>query len=153
MDRIKAALQHWGLAGLPHNHGKSFQEHLLNTGELLAAMRQGPTVQNAGAMHAVYGTGSFNCQPPSRQQVRAVIGAQAELLVHLFCNIDRNFLVFNWEVPRSRLTYVTWQLTSATVGALRAIEVANLMEQGLLRNYPKLTAYATGKGWLPANSS
>ena len=46
-------------------------------------------VQDAGLFHSIYGTTYFNTQSTNnREEVRQLIGTEAEELVYLFCSLE-----------------------------------------------------------------
>jgi hypothetical protein len=79
-----------GVADQPHS-GRTFVEHCEGVYRLLELNGHGEAVRLAGALHSIYGTASY--QPrviPTREQVRALIGSQAEMLVWMFCHLKRS---------------------------------------------------------------
>lgn len=81
---------------LPHAGGRTLQEHLLGTWEILSRWGQPEWVCEAGALHSVYGTDVYAGQlvPASeRHRVRAEIGGAAERLVHLFSVMSRRAFI------------------------------------------------------------
>lgn len=72
------------------HYTKRFADHLLETSGILRYFGAPPSVVAAGALHAAYGTQYFTPpNAPSREEVAALIGPFAEMLVHDFCKIDR----------------------------------------------------------------
>lgn len=81
-----------GWDGVKHTMGytKTFAEHLLETAALLMWAGVPKHVVAAGALHAVYGTEFFTPpNPPTREEVKALFGAQTEQLVYDFCTTPR----------------------------------------------------------------
>jgi hypothetical protein len=77
---------------LPHKMGytSNFAEHLLETAGILASVGAARHVIAAGALHAAYGTEFFTPpNPPTREEIRALVGDAAEQLVYAFCNTPR----------------------------------------------------------------
>ncbi|TDJ66316.1 MAG: hypothetical protein E2O39_16640 [Planctomycetota bacterium] len=77
-----------GAAAVRHNSEADLLPHLLGTRDLLREWGARPALQDAGLFHSVYGTEFFVTAtlPAARQaEVRAVIGAEAEALVRLWC--------------------------------------------------------------------
>jgi hypothetical protein len=105
-EHIREFLIALGIADQPHS-GRTFIEHLEGVYRLLLKEND-CDIALAGALHAVYGTESYRPRRmPAREEVRALIGQEAEALVWLFCMTKRKQL-----------------------RALSAIDKANEMEQG-----------------------
>lgn len=141
-DRAGAALAWFdaeGAGGLPHT-GRTLTDHLRATYEVLVAWGQPEHVCLAGIAHSVYSTDAFTDAVvgfDERDRVRALIGPDAEALVHLYCTADR---------PAARdavgrdggdlLPMVDRRdgseraVPAASVGDLAVINLANLAEQG-----------------------
>lgn len=80
----------WDTVKHTMGYTKTFAEHLLETGALLARAGAPEYLVAAGALHAVYGTEFFKLpNPPTRAEVEALVGAKAEQLVHAFCTTPR----------------------------------------------------------------
>jgi hypothetical protein len=104
-EHIRAFLVGLGIADQPHS-GRTFIEHLEGVYRLLEG--ESEAVRLAGALHAVYGTESYRPRrKPSRDDVRDLVGRDAEELIWLFCMTKRSH-----------------------IRALSAIDKANEMEQG-----------------------
>lgn len=130
-----------GAHGYAHAVG-SFYEHLVGTWQILTAWHQPPTLCRAGLFHSVYATDFFS-QPlfagEERAEVASHIGAEAESLVFLFCTIDRLRLARDLggldAIPEAGVaihnhrTGDVAEISSATVSALFALEMANMAEQ------------------------
>lgn len=128
-------LSRWGAHLLPHS-GRTLQEHLLGTCNLLKAWGCPPHVCKAGMFHSIYGTNAFqrSCLTEGdRAMLHDSIGVEAERLVYLFSVSDRP-VAFLKAVPTltiiSRLTGQVIEVTKGELQELMAIECANLMEQG-----------------------
>ena len=74
------------------NHsGGTLYEHLVGTYKLLKERGSEEYVCLAGLYHSIYGTQFFKYQTThDRDTIKATIGEDAENLVWLFCNVDRN---------------------------------------------------------------
>jgi len=89
-EHIRAFLVALGVATQPHS-GRTFIEHLDGTYRLLQP--HGETIALAGALHSIYGTQYYKPRAtPTREQVRALVGAEVEQLAYLFCTLDRKTL-------------------------------------------------------------
>ncbi len=122
-------------------HGtQSLDDHLVNTYDILTAWYQPPRVQYAGLIHSVYSTDAFTYQTfemTEREQVRALVGAEAERLAYLFCSIDRRELTSTVAASdvadafdlTSRLDGRPMRITGAEAGDLLTMYMANAAEQ------------------------
>lgn len=116
-------LERLGAADVKHS-GRTLLGHLLGTWRLLNREAEPEPVCLAGLYHSVYGTKFFTSAlldgdaAGSRARVCAVIGEEAEHLVHLFCSLDR---------PR---VLVLGGFAGPERADLLTIELANLLEQG-----------------------
>jgi hypothetical protein len=124
-------------------HGvQSLEQHLFNTFDILTAWQQPLRVQYAGLVHSVYSTDAFTHQTfkvTERDQVRALVGNEAERLAHLFCTIDRRELLSAVRASAndtpdafeltSRLDGHRIQVTPADAGDLLPVYMANAAEQ------------------------
>ena len=72
------------------NHsGRSFYEHLYETGLLLYKMGEPEYICDAGLYHSVYDTSYYKAGlDTTREQVKELIGEKAENLVYIFCNLE-----------------------------------------------------------------
>jgi hypothetical protein len=140
-DSIKAELRRRRTQLVRHGT-QSLEEHLFNTFHILTAWHQPPRVQYAGLIHSVYSTDAFTHQTfkvTEREQVRALVGTEAERLAHLFCTIDRRELMSKVAASAgaapdaldltSRLDGQPMQITRVDAGDLLAIYMANGAEQ------------------------
>jgi hypothetical protein len=88
----EAYLRRLGAADVPHLT-TDLLTHLLGTEAILRAWGAPVDVQLAGLCHALYGTDGFPhplVGPDARADAAAVIGAEAEALVHLYASCDRD---------------------------------------------------------------
>src|ERR1043165_1812130 len=86
-------LRSLGFGDLMHDSHVPFLAHLIGTRRLLAAWGSRAALCDGGLFHSVYGTEYF--QPdrvPDRDDVRAVIGAEAERIAWLWCAVQRETL-------------------------------------------------------------
>ena len=122
--------------------------HLQGTHDLLKEWGNEPDVCVAGLFHSVYGTYVFDKQCADlskREQIRDVIGPDAERLVHLFCVTDRRCFYEHLGESRFYLRDIVddcdLELDQDTLAALIEIEVANILEQ-IPRRSRKKARYA-----------
>jgi len=86
-----ALLRCLGYGELTHDSHVPFLSHLLGTRRLLVAWGARPALCDAGLFHSAYGTEFFEPDAPAtRQEVRALIGAEAEAIAHAWCTIRRD---------------------------------------------------------------
>lgn len=125
---------------LPHAGGRTLQEHLLGTWEILSRWGQPEWVCAAGAFHSVYGTDVYagRLVPASeRHRVRTAIGEAAERLVRLFSMMSRRAFIAKFETldeipPRMAIPCGEIGDLDATrdeVAALLVLLIANEAEQ------------------------
>lgn len=91
MKNIFNQLAQLGVGEFKHYNG-SLASHLENTHAILSDWESSEKVCKAGLFHAVYGTAGYAeqvCDLSQRQQVQALIGADVEELVYLYCACDR----------------------------------------------------------------
>jgi hypothetical protein len=82
---------------MPHSERRLF-DHLLGTRQLLVDWGARPALCDAGSFHSIYGTDHYeqNAVPLTmRDEVRRLIGEEAESLVWLFCTMRRETLFEN----------------------------------------------------------
>ncbi|KUN80540.1 hypothetical protein AQJ66_25670 [Streptomyces bungoensis] len=90
-DRAVALLRELGAEEMPHPGG-TLLAHLRRVHERLALWQARPALRLAGLCHAFYGTDGFPgalLPPERRADLRAVIGTEAEEIVHLYAACDR----------------------------------------------------------------
>jgi len=97
LAEMLAVLARQGAREIWHKHG-TFYDHLLGVWRILAAWEQPAEVCRLGLMHSVYSNSFvrmkvFDADHGERTAVRALIGEEAERLVHLFCTIRREELL------------------------------------------------------------
>src|SRR5258705_7180313 len=92
--QLNTVLQRLHASEYSHAHGRSLQEHLVGTHNILRAWRQPFAIRAAGLFHSAYSTDVYRrhlLDPSERDQLRAVIGEKAERLVYLFGNVPRHW--------------------------------------------------------------
>ena len=134
--------------GVGHS-GRSFLEHLEGTHDLLAGAGAAPYVCLAGLFHSVYGTNVFRHEAvpmTDRDQVIALIGAEAEHLAHVFCSCQRPRALVEAAERGPPYQVVNWRdgkpiaLSPRDLADLLDIEAANLEEQNGLAYLPRVQA-------------
>ena len=120
---------------MPHSEVGLF-DHLLGTWRLLVEWEARPALCDAGLFHSVYGTDHYEMTaiPLSmRDEVRQLIGDEAESLVWLFCMMRRETLYQNLDKERDfsiqhRLTGEWIPLTEGQFHDLITMSFANCLE-------------------------
>ncbi|MEU3397076.1 DUF6817 domain-containing protein [Streptomyces filamentosus] len=90
-DRAVALLREFGAENVGHPGG-TLLTHLRRVQARLAGWRARPALRLAGLCHAFYGTDGFPAAlltPDRRDDLVAVIGAEAEAIVYLYASCDR----------------------------------------------------------------
>ncbi len=115
---------------------RTLLDHLQGTHDLLVEWGNEPNICVAGLFHSVYGTYAFDKRSAGlsmRDEIRAVIGTQAEHLVYLFCVTDRRCFYKHLGELRFSLRDIVHDgdldLHRNTLAALIEIEVANILDQ------------------------
>lgn len=115
---------------------RTLLDHLQGTHDLLVEWKNEPDICVAGLFHSVYGTYVFDKQSADmsmREQIRDVIGPNAERLVHLFCVTDRRCFYEHLGESSFYLRDIVHdcdlELDRNTLAALIEIEVANILDQ------------------------
>lgn len=146
-------------AGLIAHSGRTLLIHLTGTMRLLQHAGYPREVCAAGLFHSVYGTSSFGkaiISSECRDDVRNEIGEAAENLVWIFSSIDKRLLTsatFEQFRPEALLRLQAGQETcnaERTLQDITAIEIANLLEQKLLGQVPRLCDVAVSCGFITA---
>ena len=125
-------LREHGAAGIAHPGGTLF-EHLDRVAVRLGAWGCPESVQLAGLAHAAYGTAGFDdalISPEQRDELREVIGPDAEALVYLYGACDRStsypqFPLGNSFTLADRFTGDDMRLTAEETRAFVALTFAN----------------------------
>ena len=115
---------------------RTLLDHLQGTHDLLVEWGNEPDVCVAGLFHSIYGTYAFDKRSADmsmRDEIRDVIGAQAERLAYLFCVTDRRCFYEHLGASRFSLRDIVHdrdlELVGDTLAALIEIEVANILDQ------------------------
>jgi hypothetical protein len=116
--------------------GRPLKEHLIGTHDLLDQWQNSKNVCLAGLFHSIYGTKTFlpaALTAESRENVRLMIGEEAETLVFIFCMSDRKRLLLeNRSPPYHWVDHRSGEQTKISddlLNDLIEIEVANFIEQ------------------------
>ncbi|MCW5889056.1 MAG: tetratricopeptide repeat protein [bacterium] len=140
LDEMLAVLGRQGAHEIWHKHG-TFYEHLLGVWRILAAWGQPPDVRRLGLMHSVYSNSVvrmkvFDAAHGERADLRRLIGDEAERLVHLFCSIRREELLFgDLETPAEGIRVglhggdESVQLSRHDLGVFLIVTMADYAEQ------------------------
>lgn len=133
--RYISLLEALGAGVTSHSRG-TLLEHLRGTHDLLDQWGNPPQVCVAGLFHSIYGTYAFDKQSADmgmRENIRDVIGVQAEWLVYVFCVTDRRCFYDHLGESRFRVRDIVHdcdlELDRDTLAALIEIEVANVVDQ------------------------
>jgi len=126
----------------PEHSSKEFIAHLCGTRQLLVQWSARPALCVAGLFHSVYGADAFpaGAVPASlRNQVRQLIGVEAEQIAWLFCVMERATLANNVNRTgefrvKNRHTNEPIPLNATEVSDLSHLFIANVLE--VLRGVP-----------------
>jgi pimeloyl-ACP methyl ester carboxylesterase len=142
--RIQIFLNRSGADAVPHPGG-TLARHLHRTGERLKAWGASSALVDAGRLHAAYGTDGFLAAlapATARKQIEAVVGREAEIIIHAYCRCDRDRSYPTWQTGAplliDRHTGEDEPLSHAMRLALMELTVAN--ELDVLEHDPETTA-------------
>ena len=102
-------------AGMPHT-GRALLDHLLGTRQLLIEWEARPALCDAGLFHSIYSTEHYTQTAVAltrRDEVRQLIGEEAESLVWLFCMLRRE--AFFLDLGKDRNPSVQHRLTGEQI--------------------------------------
>jgi hypothetical protein len=123
--------------------GRTLGEHLMNTYDDLKRMGADEDVALGGGLHSIYGTNAFKkitVTPEQRPIIQGLFGERAEQLAWDFSRINRPAGLESGDVR----DYKTGEKLEVDLEALRLIEVANLIDNGVkLAKYPTLERMTT----------
>jgi hypothetical protein len=143
-----------GASDTPHS-GYTLWDHLAGVQLILQMSGAADYVQAAGLFHSVYGTNAFKTVTVSasrRGEVQNLIGLDAESLVWAFCNLPRPQIFekslqggksFDWLEP-----FAPKDQQPRSYEDLLRLECANLLEQKILYQFPRLAKMACQYGML-----
>ena len=129
------ALRALGAGELAHLNG-TLEAHLRGTAALLRTWGAPEPVCTAGLYHAAYGTDAFRTALTSttlRHSIRDLIGAQAEVLVYLYCACHRDRYYPRIGTPAQlqfsdRFTGTDYAITPDQLACLCELILANELE-------------------------
>lgn len=105
---------------LPHT-GRNLLEHLIGVSNLLKEYGRDKVEQKAGLFHSIYGTEYYKDSKKlniDRQQIKDLIGEEAEEIVNIFCNLNnRTKTILEGKLQEPYKTQLRW------------LEYTNLKEQ------------------------
>lgn len=124
-------LRRLGFGDLTHDSHVPFISHLLGTRRVLAEWGERPAMCDAGLFHSAYGTEYFPVETPAtRDDVRAVIGADAEEVAWLWCTIRRDTIDVGGEGALVELRDGgTIELDAARTADIATLWAADTVEQ------------------------
>jgi hypothetical protein len=137
-------LRSLGFGALEHDSHVPFLSHLIGTRRVLGSWGAREALCDAGLFHSVYGTEYF--QPdstPERDAVVAVIGAEAERVAWLWCEIRRATIDVDSRCVRLRHDDSVEALTEQEVADLAELWSADTVEQ-IGRMAPDEQAFSGG---------
>jgi hypothetical protein len=116
-------------------------DHLLGARALLAAWGARQPVCDAGLFHSVYSTEAYKAAAlplDRRDEVRALIGEEAERLAWLFCVMERD--TFDANLARTAGLELTNRLTSERISLSHGefVDLVNLSCANTLEAIPRL---------------
>ena len=83
-------LENIGADEVMHNEKYTLLNHLIGVNNILKKLNAPEYIQDAGLFHSVYGTTFFKPKMvQDRDEVKRLIGEEAEELAYLFCNLGR----------------------------------------------------------------
>ncbi len=131
-----ALLRRLGFDRLEHDSHVPFLSHLLGTRRLLLDWGERPAMADAGLFHSAYGTEYFQPEHPAeRDEVREVIGAEAEEVAWTWCTIRRDTIDLTG--PVTVQDRHTGGHRTLTVG--RAADVATLWAADTVEQVARMT--------------
>ncbi|HEY1737305.1 MAG TPA: hypothetical protein VGI86_01265 [Acidimicrobiia bacterium] len=133
-----------GFGELQHDSHVPFLSHLIGVRRLLATWGERAALCDAGLFHSAYGTEYFQpARTAERDDVIAVIGAEAERIAWLWCAIRRDTIDVAQHTVQLRDTDATEPLTEQEVADLATLWAADTAEQ-IARMDASETAFANG---------
>jgi hypothetical protein len=137
-------LRSLGFGELEHDSHVPFLSHLIGTRRVLGSWGARDALCDAGLFHSVYGTEYFEpARTPEREAVVAVIGAEAERVAWLWCEIRRSTIDLDRRCVRLRHDGSVEALTAREVADLAELWAADTVEQ-IDRMTPDEQAFSDG---------
>jgi hypothetical protein len=140
-----AYLRRLGFGELTHDSHVPFLSHLLGTRHLLVRWGERAALCDAGLFHSVYGTEFFGPdEPADRDDVRRLIGDEAEEVAWAWCTIRRDTIApVRPHTVADRWTGKATTLPDSLVADLVTLWAADTVEQ-IGRMSPDECAFARG---------
>ena len=131
LDDQLSFLRAMGFEGVEHDSHVPFLVHLGAVRLLLIGWGARPQLRDAGLFHSVYGTEYFDAdlEEVSRDEVRAVIGDEAEAIAWLWCTVRRDTIDADNRTAINRHTGLAIDLEPQQVIDLAELWVADMVEQ------------------------
>ncbi len=131
LDEQLQFLRDKGFGGVQHDSGVAFLAHLGGVRSLLHEWGARPQLCDAGLFHSVYGTEYFDAgiTGVSRDEVRAVIGDEAEAVAWLWCTVRRDTIDAVTCTAVDRFSGEPIDVTAQQVVDLAELWVADMVEQ------------------------
>lgn len=129
-DQRRALLKRLGFDRLQHDSHVPFISHLVGTRRTLARWGERQALCDAGLLHSAYGTEYFEFDSPAtRDEVRDVVGAEAERIAWLWCTIERDHIDVSVPSAPNRHTGDTIELSEQELADLATLWAADTVEQ------------------------
>ena len=125
--------------GMPHSERALF-DHLLGTRQVLVEWGARPALCDAGLFHSIYSTEHYQEQAvplTRRDEVRQLIGDEAELLVWLFCAMRRD--IFFQDLGKDRSPFVQHRETGEQIplSGTQHEELLTLLFANSMEGFPR----------------
>jgi hypothetical protein len=125
-----ALLRRLGYGELTHDSHVRFLSHLLGARRLLVEWGERPALCDAGLFHSAYGTEYFQPdEPASRDEVRDVIGDEAEAIAWAWCTIRRDTIDLTGPTVIDRTTEERIPLSDQMAIDIATLWAADTVEQ------------------------
>ncbi len=140
-----ALLRRLGFGELAHDSHVPFLSHLLGTRRVLTEWGERAAMCDAGLFHSSYGTEFFAPDAPaSRNEVRELIGDEAEEIAWVWCTILRGTIgVTPPHTTTTRSSGMTMDLSAEMVADVATLWAADTVEQ-IARMAPDERGFARG---------
>jgi hypothetical protein len=138
-------LRRLGYGEMMHDSHVPFLSHLIGVRRLLVSWGERPALCDGGLFHSAYGTEYFQPDAPaSRDDVRAVIGDEAEAIAWVWCTIRRDTITVT--APHTAIdrgSGETMPLSDQMASDIATLWVADTVEQ-VARMDPEERAFSQG---------
>lgn len=143
-DERLVFLRGLGFEGVQHDSHVPFLAHLVGTARTLRSWGARPALCDAGLFHSVYGTEYFPLDDEvDRDDVIAVIGAEAERVAWLWCTVRRDTLDAEAGTVVDRHSGDTIVLSAQDLADIAELWAADTVEQ-IDRMTPEERAFVSG---------